>query len=355
MEMYLQFGFGMMDHCRQLLGQWSGGTVALSPRDLTDDQLIRLSGDVRRIQNGYVLLDPQFYLPHSDHERLCSHSYWPDNYQTSVFWQGPPLSQLLTTLLAKNQQLGCRAFILPGLLATQVDDDWLAVQTAIVNEAESLPSPLPRIATIALSADATRDSDQIGNLVEAAENWPVDGFYVVAEHPDGNYLVDDPNWLANFLDLAGGLRLLDREVILGYCNHQILCAACVKVNAVCSGTWMNVRSFFPEKFQATTDEEIKQRSRWYYCPQALSEYKIPFLDVAKRQGVLDEMRPPQELDGGYTSVLFSGAQPSTVDFSEQAAFRHYLHALRGQVGTAVLGTFDDTMAHHEQALEGETD
>jgi serine/threonine protein kinase len=43
MELYLQFGYGMMEHCRFLVSEWQGGTVVLSPRDLTDEQLGRLA------------------------------------------------------------------------------------------------------------------------------------------------------------------------------------------------------------------------------------------------------------------------------------------------------------------------
>jgi hypothetical protein len=113
---------------------------------------------------------------------------------------------------------------------------------------------------------------------------------------------------------------------------------------------MNVRSFPPEKFKAQYEDEIKQRATWYYCAQALSEYKIPFLDIAKRQRVLPLMAPPTDLDGGFASLLFSGVQPSSVPFSEQAAFRHYLHCLRGQCASATGASFDATIANHEQLL-----
>jgi hypothetical protein len=39
MELFLQFGFGMMEHCRVLVDEWGGGTVILSPRDLNETQL----------------------------------------------------------------------------------------------------------------------------------------------------------------------------------------------------------------------------------------------------------------------------------------------------------------------------
>jgi hypothetical protein len=134
---------------------------------------------------------------------------------------------------------------------------------------------------------------------------------------------------------------------LGYCNHQMLIVAASKVNVICSGTWMNVRSFPPAKFD-TAEEEIKQKTTWYYCPQALSEYKIPFLDIARRQGVLGSLAP--QFAATYAAALFSGAQPTAVGFSEPDAFRHYLDSLRQQVAAAEKSTFDETVSAHEQLL-----
>jgi hypothetical protein len=209
--------------------------------------------------------------------------------------------------------------------------------------------------TIALDADTTRSQDNIASLLEAAADWKADGFYIVCEHPNGDYLVREPNWLANVLDLAAGLRLSGAKVILGYCNHQMLAASVVQANAICSGTWMNVRSFPPDKFRSSYDDEIRQRATWYYCPQALSEYKIPFLDIAQRQRLLGRMAPTPELDGGYVRNLFAGPQPSTVGFSEQSAFRHYLHALRGQVRMLEHSGYDEAMAAQNSLLDGAED
>lgn len=350
MELYLQFGHGMMEHCRALLASWGGGTVILSPRDLTDSQLTRLGSDLAAIGGANSLLDPQFYLPHADHKKLCKHDYWPDDYETTLFWQGPALQQLLTSLRRLNLEIGCSRFVLPGLFASVVDDDWFETQRAILEEARAIETERPLIATIALSGDAVRSPDQISALVERAESWKAPAYYVVCEHPNGQYLVDDPNWIGNVLDLCAGLRLLGAEVILGYCTHQMLLAGAAKATAIASGTWMNVRSFPPEKFIAAYDDEIKQRSTWYYCPQGLSEYKLPFLDIAHRLGLLQLMAAPPELDGGYTSELFSGAQPSTVGFGEQAAFRHYLHALHEQIRLVPQGSFDAAVTSHEATL-----
>jgi hypothetical protein len=237
------------------------------------------------------------------------------------------------------------------MLAMQIDEDWLGIQQSTLEEAEAMNTGQQLMMTIALSADASRDPDQVARLLERAEQWTSDSFYVVVEHPSGQYLVDDPNWLANVIDLAAGLRLLRRPVVLGYCNHQMLIAALAKTTAIASGTWMNVRSFPPAKFVTEYEEEMKQRATWYYCPQSLSEYKIPFLDIAARQRLLDRMAPPPHLDGGYVGPLFSGAQPSSVGFTEQFAFRHYLYALHQQASLSAQTTFDEAVDGHRRSLD----
>lgn len=350
MDLYLQFGYGMMQHCRQLISTWGGGAVVLSPRDMNDKQLRTLSQEVAAIHGGRVLLDPQFYLPHADHQRLCSHCYWPLDFETGTFFQGNALRELLDELIKLNFDLNAQEIILPGLLSTAVDDAWIETERLIIEVGRGLVRDFPLISTIALDADTVRSQDQIAALIEVAPSWGADGFYIVCEHPNGDYLVKDPNWLANILDLVAGLRLTGAQVILGYCNHQMLIASTVRVNAICSGTWMNVRSFPPDKFRVSYDEEIRQRATWYYCPQALSEYKIPFLDVAQRQNFLSRMAPSPELDGGYTRHLFEGPQPTSVGFTEQSAFRHYLYALRGQILSLQHESYDEALATHDTML-----
>jgi len=350
MKFYLQFGYGMMEHCRSLISDWGGGTAILSPRDLTDKQLHSLAEGINSLPNGQVLLDPQFYLPRADHERLRSHRFWPAEYETGLFFQGAPLTRLLRALHDLNTSIGADQVILPGLVAARVDADWLSIQEMIVDEATTSMLPNSFFPTIALSADALRNEDQISTLIEWANHREVSGYYIVAEHPQGKYFVEDPIWLANLLDLCAALRLRGAKVIIGYCNQQMLIASCAKVTAIASGTWMNVRSFATEKFRAAYEEEIKQRATWYYCPQALSEYKIPFLDVANRLGLLDQMRPHDEMRSHFADSLFTGAQPTAVGFTEQAAFRHFLQCLKVQTNKAETNTFDTTLARHETIL-----
>jgi len=345
MKLFIQFGHGMMEHCRHLIENWRSGTVILSPRDMTERQIESLSRDIHD-RGGSTLLDPQFYDPRGDHHGLVKHDYWPDNFNTSLFLSGPPLSELMEKLVALNSIAQTDILILPGLYCQRIDDDWLAVQDAIINEFVAFVPEMKRYATVCLSGESIRFEEQIETLLNASEEWEVNGYYVVAEHPNGAYLADDPMWLANLLSLCAGLKLQKRDIVLGYSNHQMLCMACAGVDAIASGTWLNVRSFSTEKFQEPDSDSISRRVKWYYCPQTLSEYKLPYLDMAFRRGVIGSFSAPSEYCSNYADILFGGAQPSTTDYSEQRSFRHYLTCLRHQCNVSKRETFSETVDYH---------
>jgi len=114
---------------------------------------------------------------------------------------------------------------------------------------------------------------------------------------------------------------------------------------------MNVRSFQPSKFRAQYEEEIRQRATWYYAPHALSEYKVPFLDLAQKLNVLSALETPREYSSDLADALFQASQPSLGDFAEPTAFRHYLTCLHTQVRAATRPTFDETVERYRTQLE----
>ena len=350
MKLTLQFGHGMMEHCRHLIEKWGEGDVIFSPRDMTETQIENLANDIVD-RGGKIIIDPQFYDPRGDHHGLVKHDYWPDSFTTSMFMSGPPLNTLLSKIDSLNTLAQTDKVILPGLYGERIDEDWLAIQDAIVTEASSVIPNKQKLATICLSSEAIRYEEQIEMLLNVSEEWDVDGYYVVAEHPNGSYLAEDPLWLTNLLILCSGLKLQGREVIAGYSNQQMLCLACAGVDSIASGTWLNVRSFSTEKFQEPDSDSVSRRVKWYYCPQTLSEYKLPFLDMAFRKGVLDFFRTAPEYHSPYADILFSGAQPSTTDYSEQQSFRHYLTCLHYQCSTAKCDSFTETVDFHQALLD----
>jgi hypothetical protein len=348
MELYLQFGHGMMRLSQVLIEEWGGGTVILSPRDLFASQLERQAKAVNKLPQGNVMVDPQFYLPHADHNKLVSHDFWPKAYSTGSFFGGPALVKLVSDLRELNINLETSTAILPGLLAQEVNADWLATQDAILAEASHASFGRPLCQTIALSAAACRTESQVSMLLEHAEQVPVESYYLICEHPNGSYLVDDPSWLGNVIDIAAGLKLGGSRVIIGYCNHQMLVAAIAKADAISSGTWLNVRSFPPKKFE--NQDDTKRKAVWCYAPASLSEYKLAFLDIARKVGVLSLLAPPAGAEPGV-AALFAGGQPSAIGLSEPQAFMHYLTSLKRQVDDSVKDSFDATVSTHQALLD----
>lgn len=340
----------MMEHCRHLIEKWGGGTVILSPRDLEAARMEKFARDLSGL-GGRVMVDPQFYLPHADHERLVSHSFWPPDYSTASFDQESVNAMLTLLKRDYNDPLNSVAFILPGIKGNDINDDWFNYQNLFVQGAQNVSIRQPIYHTICLASNVLQNEEQVYNVLEYLEAWPtLDGFYLVAEPPANSYLVEDPVWLINLLDLCAGIKTLGKKLVVGYCSHQMLCLALSKVDAIASGTWLNVRSFNDEKFQMA-DESTSRRSLWYYCPQAFSEYQLAFLDVAYRVGKLDLLSTNSFFNSPYSSVLFSGAQPSTTNYTDREAHRQYLQCLKVQTDNITKSTYADTRQSLRMQIE----
>lgn len=350
-ELYLQLGARMMGHATDLIEQWGGGTVILSPRDLEPQQLLNLAGEVNELPGGAVLFDPQFYLPLADHARLVSHAYWPDTYESGQFWRGDGLADLVNRVLDLNISLGTSTIVLPGVHCDVLDQDWFQRQAETARLARDRAPDARLYATLALAADVVRTADSVDEILDEFATWPVDGAYLVCEHPNGNYLVKDSTWITNVVDLAAGVRLKDRHAVLGYCSHQMLIAALASATAIASGTWLNVRSYPPAKFRQSYDDEIRSLTDWYYAPKVLSEYKESTLDTAFKMGMLDRLAPPQDLNATYVTALLAASPPSTVGLDQRSSFRHYLQCLHGQVAQARHDTFAATANAHAGLLD----
>ena len=205
--------------------------------------------------------------------------------------------------------------------------------------------------TIALGKDVLSDDTQVESIIQYAEHWDVNGVYIVCEHPERHYLIDKPIWVANLLSLVAGIKRLGKEVVVGYANHQMLPLALAKCDAIAAGNFLNVRWFQPEHFETTDNENPSRRTTWYYCPQALSEFKVTYLDVAQRVGILRTMAPPAQMDNEYSRVLFSGAMPSSTNYKERNSFRHYLHCLRIQCEMSSKASYAETLNSQFAQLE----
>lgn len=348
MDFYIQMGHGMQKMCKELLSLWGKSTIIISPLNVAPGSLISFSNEIKKL-NGKVLFDPQLYFPRKYHKNLSKHAYWPKNDITSL--EAGDCGEVLLSLTQLNKSIGAEALILPSSIERKIDSRWDAVQKAIIERARKTSNDMELLQTISLTGDVLLDETQIENIIQFAEQWDVDGVYIVCEHPERYYLVDKPLWVSNLLALVAGIKRLKKKVIVGYASHQLLCLALSKCDAIAAGNYLNVRWFRPERFETIEQDEISRRAVWYYCPQALSEFKVPFLDIAKRMDMLSVMAPSHNMINQYCAMLFGTGLPSSTGYSEKEAHRHYLHCLRLQCLSATQSTYIKTRDAHLITLE----
>ncbi len=106
-----------------------------------------------------------------------------------------------------------------------------------------------------------------------------------------------------------------------------------------------------DRYYTKTENSTSRRATWYYCSQAYSEYKIPFLDMAKRGGVIDVIQPSDDRMLLYSAALFTGAMPTSVNWKEKMAFCHYLSCLRIQAESASAATYQETLSRYSASLD----
>ncbi|MFD7525016.1 hypothetical protein [Paenibacillus chitinolyticus] len=352
MKLYLQFGWGMKNLVLDFAKEWDSTCVILSPRDITPKQLISWGKDFYRA-NVKCLFDPQCYFPKSTHKRLSQYTYWDNSMSTNLASFESYEMSLIRSIKEYNDMVQTTSFIIPAMMR-KYDEDWLknwrSDSLRLIEASRRVIIGQKILMTLALPSDLlTQSEEKIEKMIDIAKQFDVDGYYIIVEPTNKQYLVDNPVWISNILQLCAGLKLLEKEIVFGYANQQMLCLSAAKVDAIASGTYLNVRSF-SNKFEEVLEGEIKRKSVWYYYPESLSEYKVAFLDAAYNAGILDEMKPKQ-FNNTYVNLIFSGILPSTTAFNETLAFRHYLETLKEQALLCSRDTFKETISANEMLLE----
>ena len=345
MNLAIQYGYGMKELCKELLSQIPGMSIILSPRDLSDKQIINYSNEFVEL-GGRTFIDSQLYAPHSDHKQLTKHAYWPTSFSTGMFMEKNHLRKIIRDLSDLNKKAGASRFILPGVFCSDMGPTWKDIQDHIFSVANEVEGD--KIATIVLSSQVIRDIRQVDNLIEYLADCPYNEVYLLVEHPNGDYLVQDPLWLTNFLYVSASIKRINKRLIVGYGNQQLLCLGLADIDELASGTWLNVRSFSLSKF--FENDDVKRKNTWYYCPQAFTEYTLVFLDLAFQQQILPPFKQNNNYSSNYANILFSGALPSTTAFSEPLAFRHYLLCLYDQCKHISEGNFNNRVKLFNEML-----
>ena len=85
MNLFLQYGHGMLTMTKDLCKQWGNGGVILSPRDMTILQMRNLTSSLKNL-SAITMLDPQLYNPRGTHHGLAKYDFWPSNWRRFGTW-----------------------------------------------------------------------------------------------------------------------------------------------------------------------------------------------------------------------------------------------------------------------------
>jgi len=348
MELFLQFGHGMKGLSIELSKKWGGLTIILSPRDMAPDQMLGWCQDFKK-NNINCLFDPQCYCPKSKLKKLSQYKYWDTSLNTNLGSVDSRETALIKEINEYNNIAETTFFIIPNILhdfSESWKSDWVLRSRKLNIAARAEVKGKPILATLAIpSGFLMQREDEIELLIQEILEWDVDGYYIIAETPEKKYLVDNPLWLSNVFQLCAALKLANKFIIYGYGNHQLLPLSLVKVDAIASGTWLNVRSF-TNRFVDT--DEMKRKNTWIYYPPSLSEYKLSFFDLAYSSGTIRYMQPSSDFRDEYSDLIFkTKALPSATGLSETTAFKYYLSSLKKQLGDLVKPTYEATLSANE--------
>ena len=347
MELYLQMGHGMQALALELIKLWGKGSCIISPVNMRQEKLLGYSKKIHAL-GGDVLFDPQMFYPKEGHIKLQQYDYWPQEGVSVTSEDGN--ETINREILKINNIINSSQVILPGIEMKEdqvkYNLDWISATSDYFRE----KTQKPIIATLCLYPETIRNVAFLEFLTEAIKTIDVQGYYIVPHPSNNEYIVSDPNWMIGIMKLITCLKLAKKSVIVGYSNHQGLIYSLAHVDAIASGTFMNTRSFVPGKFKSPKDDDIKQKSTWYYVPSAMSEYKATLLDIAMQRGYLHTFEPTGDFKNSYSEMLFGGAQPSSTNYNESNSFKHYLCCLKMQCEMLSKASYQETVDTYEFML-----
>lgn len=346
MELYLQMGHGMQTMCENLIKKWGKGTVILSPVNMPFSKLEKYSSKIRSI-GGSILFDPQLFFPKEANNKLKLYDYWPS--ENATLTDSSVLNKTDKKLLEINSLIASERIILPSLQMNEENFNKILKQTEESIKFFRSNSSKKLLATISLYPETIRNESFVEKLINVISLLDVDGYYVIPQPPNSEYIITDSLWMMGMLKLLTCLKFNNKEVVVGYSSHQGLLYSLANVDAIASGNFMNTRAFSPLKFK-NKESGPMNKSTWFYVPHVMCEYKAIQLDVAKQRGILELFKPKGLFVNEDSQNLFAGAMPSSTNFKEPNSFNHYLHCLKIQCEDLKEETYEQTFSKYEFLL-----
>lgn len=315
----LQQGWGMLNLIIEFLNSHPNSGVIISPRVCEREQLERYLPSFTEISHSELFFDPHFYEPRTDLLRVLSYPYFEDfNFQTTNFdftrFCNRVIDYQVNTLNLTN-------IILPGRFTNSISDGWLTMQHDFAYIGNEHSEDHTVYSTIALGPDIILNPDHFNSIIDEVINYPVDGVYIVFEHPTNEYILNE-EFLYVLLDAMLSISLSNKKIIVGYSNHQSILFYAAGIDYLASGNYRNVRAFDHLNLTDRDDDNLR-KGIWYFDGNTFGEYKIPSLGLAFRRHLRPHFGPITE----FNRELLGSTNPASILWREPDAFNNYLDLL----------------------------
>lgn len=311
-----QQGHGMLKLVEEFAEEYDDLGIILSPKNCNNNQMINWVSKFRR-KGLNLFFDPQFYEPRTDLDKISSFPYWPQNFQTVDLDMQVFCNDVIDY---QANQLGLSNIIIPGRFTNNITDSWLELNHRLAQTASEYEGgeSLTLFSTIALGPDVISNNDLLNSIIDEVVNYPVQGVYLIYEHPRNQFLIQDEVYIYNLLEAILSLSLNRKKVIIGYSNQQTLLFYAAGIEAIATGNFKNVRHFSHENFYYSEPTPIK-REPWYFDGKTFGEYRIPQLSLAYRRGLENLFGP----ETSSTEALLNSDNPASIVWKEKDSFIHY--------------------------------
>lgn len=342
LRLFIQQGNGMRALCKAAARMLPGTTIVMSPRHFKDEEsLITYSKEVAEFGVNSCV-DPQLYMSFLSRKtaRMPEFCYW-EKLATGSLVAG------MDGLFDLNRQLGVENVVLPGHYLQKIETAELAKMKDFAEAAKGVKKAV--YLTLCLAHGVFRAERQFNRLLKFLEGTDVSGVYIIPEHVDDDYLTDDPVWLQRVMELCADIRSIGKRVIIGYSGHQMLPLSCAAADALVVGKGRTTRTFRIDAFRKREEGDVgyAHPKPSYYCAQALSEYSLKYLDLARNKSVLELMSPTGFKPTREVGSLFSSKSPLSSGFGLQDGYLHYFLALDWQCRESSRGrTLEERKAWH---------
>lgn len=304
----------------------------LSPADYTKRQNQEIADEVKSL-DGYVLFDPQFYIPRTDRQDLNTYPYFEarggDDFSTGMFSRRAEREALCQDVLAIQDDFNVDAYISPArylrnFTSTELDR-WLDLTESFVEVAEKEGRDIPIFVSLPVDGYELKNESRRNRLLNQVTKIDSDGFYtsVCYNDLDERLPLKGEDNVYSYLKLMSSLRINRYEVIAGH-THQIAHLLFgLGINVFASGHNQNLRAFDVDRWEPSDEEQFARRVVRYYSDEVLDSIRVDSgLDNIAESGIVDQVR----MNSPYEAGLFD---PSTTpagsgwNYSDES-WEHYL-------------------------------